>query len=83
MVAKGEGEGGREELGVGGQRMPTLTCRVGEQQGPTAPIGHSVQYRVTNHNGKEHENERLSRKQTNKTTPKSFSLKWGEQMMGK
>ena len=54
-------EGQEDGLGVWGQQIQTLTCRMDKKQGPTVePRELYLIYPVINHNGKEYEKECIS-----------------------
>ena len=53
------GVGGRDELGVWGWQMQTITYRMDKEQGPTYSTGNYIQYPVIWHNGKEYKKKNL------------------------
>ena len=57
VVAKAEGEWGRDRLGVWDQQMQTIIYRMDKQKVLLYSTGNYIQYPVINHNGKEYEKE--------------------------
>ena len=57
VVAKEEGDGGGMDWEFGVSRCKLFIYRMDKQQGLLYSTGHYIQYPVTNHNGKEYENQ--------------------------